>query len=830
MSHSAHLPSPICVEVLAIHIRAQNAALILRRCQDTIVFEVFGVLPPPEAVMIVMGKLICEYPGHAVELPLDVAQDQSFVEQLVSFLVHMNIDHLETATDTRPEVPEIRGTAHPRYISQLLIMIFRGMGKEAEVKRITKRITDDVCWGWDKSKSPWRRSSLWLVLRVAVQTTADSRETYKAFTVFFQTQLLQLFLDHKFSSDLLHAARVKTSRRVHKLGVSAPPSLLQAVEAVSCMVDQHLQTRWSEEQRLQAISPIFTLDSTTIEEDTTISLLESRAHLTKIMRPDHCSHSYTAFDTSHFPRLLNTYDFRHLHHDHVLTKAVQAEPYVALADFEFIVQERLDGWVLENSQDEIACETLESCLEQYISATKLHYSTNPEAKSLMLLTIMELWVALDAIAVIQCPLLSSYSPEIPPSFLHPLLLRQAKSMERASRIELYLLRRHSDAAHATSIFSDNLNDASFAVRYFQISPPLQTVKASVEQAAAQIREKKILELQEMNARHTSLTEEIAKLSCKYVQHYELPVHASKCSKCKLQKVADSLHIRVHEWPLPNHPLESMATIFELNCPRVFAIWRACTYQILRDIGMADVEALWLPHHPVLLNYYEGLAKWSKKNISTSGRITLGSSPLQYSSQDDVQIPANKDVKIPANEDSVFVKNGLRFRLYDSWKKEFVLSSFDVNLGSYCTLRLPQDGKSLYRHLQSAVTHTTHTHNETLANQSDCPMNLSLHEHLAFSNLRCGSQLQWKNIVRELRTNLLTFSCEEVHTLITQASWQIGPLSDDGSTRQWHFELGVPDFGHVLIREATNLLSRVEANWMEGTTVKTISMSRCFANE
>ena len=808
------------------------------------VFEVFGVLPPPEAIMSVMGKLICEYPGHAVELPLDVAQDQSFVEQLVSFLVHMNIDRLETTTDTRPEVPKIRGTAHPRYISQLLIMILHGMGKEAEVKRITKRITDDVCW--DKPKSPWRRSSLWLVLRVAIQTTGDSRETYKAFTVFFQTQLLQLFVDHKFPSDLLHAARVKTSRRVHKLGVSAPPSLLRAVEAVSCMVDQHLQTIWSEEQRLQAISPIYTPDSTTIEEDTTMSLLESRAHLTKIMRPDHCSYSYTAFDTSHFPRLLNTYDFRHLHHDHVLTKAVQAEPYVALADFEFIVQERLDGWVLENSQDESACETLESCLEQYISATKLHYLTSPEAKSLMLLTIMELWVALDTIAVIQCPLLSSYSPEIPPSFLHPLLLRQAKSMERASRIELYLLRRHRSATHATSIFSDNLNDTSFAVRYFQISPPLQTVKASVEQVAAQIREEKFLELQEMNARHTSLTEEIAKLSCKYVQHYELPVHASKCSKCKLQKVVDGLHIRVHEWPLPNHPLESIATIFELNCPQVFAIWRACTYQILRDIGMADVKALQLPHHPVLLKDYEGLAKWSKKSISTSGRITLGSeikSPLQSSSQGDVQNPANEDVqipanedvkipakeivKIPANEDSVFVKNSLRFRLYDSWKKEFVLSSFDVNLGSYSTLRLPQDGKSLYRHLQSVVTHTTHTHNETLANQRDCPMNLSLHEHLAFSNLRCGSQLQWKNIVRELRTNLLTFSCEEVHTLITQAAWQIGPLSDDGSTRQWHFELGAPDFGHVLIREATNLLSRVEANWMEGTTVKTLSMPCLF---
>ena len=324
----------------------------------------------------------------------------------------------------------------------------------------------------------------------------------------------------------------------------------------------------------------------------------------------------------------------------------------------------------------------------------------------------------------------------------------------------------------------------------------------------------------MNAKHVFLTEEIATLSCKYDKHYDrkYPVHSDTCLKCKLQKEAKNLRIKVHEWPLPDYPLESMANIFELNCPGVFAIWRACTYQVLRDIGMAHVKTLEF-QPPVLLRDYEGLTEWSKKGAS--GRITFGSESRSQSHQ---------DVKIPAKEDSVFVKNGLCFRLYDSWKKEFVLSSFDVNLGSYCTLYLPQDGESLYRHLQSVVTHTTHTHNETLANQIDCPTNLSLHEHLAFSTLRSGPQLQWKNIVRELRTNLLTFSCEEVHTLITQAAWQIGPLSDDAFTRRWHFELGVPDFGHVLIREAMDLLSRIEANWMEGTTVKTISMSRCFVNE
>ena len=277
-----------------------------------------------------------------------------------------------------------------------------------------------------------------------------------------------------------------------------------------------------------------------------------------------------------------------------------------------------------------------------------------------------------------------------------------------------------------------------------------------------------------------------------------------------------MRISVHEWPFPTRPLEAEAILFELKCPPVFAIWRTRTYQILRDIGMAHTVQSKLTL-PVLLEDYKGLAAWSQQ--STSGRITFGSETKSFLNSH------YRTVSIPAAENSVCVNNGLRFRLYDSARGEGVPSSFDLNLDSYCTLRLPE---GLYQHLQYAVAHTTHTHNETIVNQGDCPMNLSMHEQLAFSNLRCGSQLQWKNITRELRANILTFSREEVHTLITQAAWQIGPLSNDGSTREWHFELGVSDFGLVLIREAKDLLSRIEANWMEGTTVKSISMSPLFS--
>jgi len=775
------------------------------------IFEAFEVSATPGAVMEVERKLVCSYPGPAVELPLDVANDPSFVEQLVSFLVHMDVDQLGAPTTTKAQskVPETRGTAHPRYITQLLIMILHGMGTEAEVKRITKRVADDVCW--QSARNPWRRSPLWLVLRVAIQTTADSRDTYKKFMVFFQTKLLHMFLDNGLSSELLYTARVKTSRRVYKLGASASPSLLKAVETVGRKIDRCLQARWSEEQHLQAFSPSYTPDPFTFKEYTTISLLESRDYLIKVMKPDLYPKTSTELHPRHIVRLDG--DFHILCPDG-LEKVAQADSYaaqLALADFEFLVQERLDSWVTKNSGDESACKTLGSCLKQYITIAVKQYSSAPEAQSLMLLTIMELWVALDFIAVVQCPLLSSYSPEIPASILDPLLLRRAKSIERAARIEQYLRRRHSEATCATSIYSDQLDNTTFAVRYFQRSPPLQVVKASIERDATAARVQKRKELGRMNAEHESLSQRVASCSCEYTKKGR---HSYSCSRCKLQKKANGMRITVHEWPLPTRPLEDEAIVFELNCPPVFAIWRTRTYEILRDVGMAHITSGFNHAAPFLLEHYEGLAAWSEEG--RSGRVTFGSMTKSFLKSH------YRQVRIPADEDSVCVNNGLSFRLYDQERGENAFSSFNLNLDSYCTLPLPE---GVYRHLQYAVGHTTHTHNETIVNQGDCPVNLSMHEQLAFSNLRCGPRLQWMNIARELRANILTFSREEVHTLITQAAWQIGPLSNDGLTREWHFELGVSDFGQVLIREAMDLLLSVEANWMEGTTVKSISVSR-----
>lgn len=92
---------------------------------------------------------------------------------------------------------------------------------------------------------------------------------------------------------------------------------------------------------------------------------------------------------------------------------------------------------------------------------------------------------------------------------------------------------------------------------------------------------------------------------------------------------------------------------------------------------------------------------------------------------------------------------------------------------------------------------------------DCPKEISQHEFLGFSGLRSGPCLQWLNIARELASPFFSFSREEVHTLITQAAWQLGPLLGNG--REWHADLTVSSFGNALLHEMECLPVKIRAS-------------------
>src|SRR6202012_1711169 len=212
-----------------MHIQAQNAAVVVRMLVDKVQFEMFEVLPKSNNVTSATGKLLCSYPGPAVQVSPELFSNECFLQELASFLVQMDVDVLDSAATVvkaGSTVREVRESAHPKYISELLVGILRGFGEPAFVDRITKRIADEVLW--KDAYKPWRRSPLWLIIRVALQTSLDSN-MYKSFMLFFHAHVINLCIPTRFPSETLHIMRVKLARRLSKLGSAVSDDVYQAV-------------------------------------------------------------------------------------------------------------------------------------------------------------------------------------------------------------------------------------------------------------------------------------------------------------------------------------------------------------------------------------------------------------------------------------------------------------------------------------------------------------------------------------------------------------------------------------------------------------------------
>ena len=794
-----------------MHVQAQNAAVIVRILTDQVQFEMFEVLPKSNDVTSTTGKLLCSYPGPAIQVSSELFSKECFLQELASFLVQMDADALDSAATTvkaGSTVREVRESVHPKYISELLVGILRGFGQPASVDRITKRIADEVLW--KDAYKPWRRSPLWLVIRVALQTSLDSN-MYKSFMLFFHAYIINLCIPARFPSETLHLMRVKLARRLSKLGSAVPVNVYKVVYSAAKSTETLLLKRWSSFQAVESISMAWEPEELDTVNDVSLTLKHSRPYLLSALRSTCRSYSSRPFVPSHRQRLGNVLRFSQLS-DGRLTAAIEEDKRTALADFEFSVERYLGSWV-DNQDDDDAADVIASCIEQYFDAARDFYGADPEDNSVMILTVMNLWMALDKLTTELYPLMKSYSPGIPRDFLHPLLLHHSDSLRRATFIEEYISKRHQGASNLTPIFSDdNAHVSSFAVQYFLTSPRLQRLKADITQRASKERNQKRAELEALNDQWESLTLSAAEMTHYYEENYNGDIYHRKnrCEKCQTEKAANRIKIDVHEWPLPQADAQAQLVIFELSPPRAFSAWRQITYKILFD--MKTTNASNTAEQPgLLLDTFSGLRHWAVRH--PYHRITLGSTTKSFHDQTHY-----KKVQLPAEESEVLLNNGLSFKFYDRNNKSWAeWSSLGSTITRFCTPPIPVS--SPYAKLHSFVSGTHHTSNEVIAAQADCPAELSPHEYMAFSSLRSGPRLQWLNIARELSSPSLSFRREEVHTLITQAAWQLGPLAD--GKREWHIDLGIPCFGWTLLRELESLLEKIEANWLEEVTVRTI---------
>ncbi|KAF5580557.1 hypothetical protein FPANT_9293 [Fusarium pseudoanthophilum] len=794
------------------HITEQNAGLIIRKSESSYSFETFELSPTNRATMTTKGRLIREFPATATEISAKDFNDSSFQEVLTQTLVKMS--H-QAVAEMQPKVEkaqqmhnEERDTTDPRIVTELLTSFLRGAGTPAEIKAVQKRTREEV--SWNNSKDPWTRSPLWLLLRVGLQLTMarypqGSQELYKRFMVFLIAQALQIACEKSSSSEMIRLMMAKISRRLCKLGDVEDGGWLHVIKDIVSSASGKLKERWINiQQRNEQPLDLDTLAEFKFEEHTDFSLPELDKFLASIPRRQQLS------KTKEFKPKPISLALDPLTIPTVNGSVNNENKSFELAAVETWVESNLDTWLDNHLSSEQSCHGLKTLLEHYHMSAERWYTGRPERVSKMLLTVGEIWVAIHKMAAHYNPLLLEYRNEIPRELFGDLLLHSKTDMERLYRLEEYL--DDTSGKLKLSALLSYGQRLSFAVEYFRQCPKLQEKKEQIERSAQRDRDKKLKQFRELKAKYDAIMKKYDDMQCEkvlQVQHdVEYYVHAkNKCRRCALPAKAKKLKICPHEWPLPADELEAQTSVFEMDVPVTFAVWRDATVYFLDNILKFESSCAGeYPRASFPLTTYKPLSHWLE---SQRHRVQLLSEIKPHS-----QTHRNQKSIETCTEADVCLNNGLRFQYHDSSRNTF-LSAFKptTEISKRCTIRLPSRAHALQRFLaRTWVCENGETPNQAIASQSECPEYMSLGEFKALAVLPYGYRLQWMNILTQLAMPTVDFNKPETALFLLQMMLQAGPLSEDEVTRRAHTRPTEVEFGSQVLKYLGESVSRVQENW------------------
>ena len=762
--------------------------------------------------MSTQGRLQRRFPGSAVLIPLSVFDDEDFQSAIVDAISKMS--HQEVA-EMKPKVKkagerhiEERDTTDPSIVTDLLATILSSVGDSILAPALVKKTREQVCW--KDAKVPWRRSPLWLLVRVTIQTImsrANEESLYKQFMIFLMASILKATDALPVSSEVLYCMVAKISGRLQKLRKDSQYSWFESVGNVLTSAALRIEVDWKEINRvLDSDLQFEPISAAWLRRDSYslcpalqefIESIESRQPIVAgaTFRP---SWSVPEWDSLSLPSLA------FLQRDESMTFGLLA--------FEHWVAVSLDSWLKGNIDTAGTPDNLLRLMETYHEASLRCYSESPDAISLMVLTVMEMWVACDRSACSQNALLLDYDHEIPGELLQSLILPFKNDMQRLHHVEVYLKDRHDRAlqTQTPSIFTSFGNPRSFGVRFFASSEYHQTLLQKVKDEAERdielkkeefARKKDIYQLH--MAKHSALAHEY----CDKVNRRTgviTTVHSNSCQSCHHKNFAENQKIEVHEWPLPKVTHQAHNVVFEMQVPDFFRGWRDATAHVITAVLHSSSSTAAQPED-YLANYFAHNHGWTK----SSGRFVLAST-----TKSNRRTHRKAKRLATASESDILVKNGLSFRYYDNTTRSW-MSGFEKTdrIPALCTYQLSNSCISL----QSFIFRPSHQPNGLSANhiisqQSKCPEHLSVDEFKAMAVLPCGFRLQWLNMLTQLHMPAVDFTKSDVLQILLQVSRQAGPTGVSGKFRPGHQILSDDKFTSAFLDGLELSLRRVKENW------------------
>jgi predicted Zn-ribbon and HTH transcriptional regulator len=812
------------VTVAALHITEQNAGVFISRNSDStsVCFEVFELLPINEAAMSVRGRLVRYFPATAVEVTMDDFASEDFQVVMAKTLAKMSHQPVRETKQVmgkdRHEKDEVRETSDPMIVTQLLASILRGCGKEVAVDRVCKNTRDEITG--QNSRSPWRRSSTWLLIRVALQlamarVSAAGKNTYKEFMVFLMAQVLHSANEQqKIPSETLQTMSNKVSRRLCKLQKPSHGLWLNNIHDVVSKTSEVLHERWR--CIIEKAEPPLSLSELSkfkIEDNVAFSLRHMETFIKAIaQRKSGITESKFRPTSEHdpLPQIQLPSVVKDWRQDDIPFKLLAIERWVA---------ENLQTWIDHHMRKtDNPVQALRHLLEAYHSRAAKYYTESPEGASRMVLTTSELWCAADIAAIQQLPLLADYSPQIPVILWQALLLGSLDDMKRLRRLEIYLQKRvkTSEKADRPSVFSSFGSPGSFAVQFFSKSTRHQQIKSEIEAEAATKRQEKREEFREAKAEYIRLMQKHAESECDVTTKRDggsvVYIHPSSCRRCGFESKANALAVYVHEWPLPQNDLEAQAAVFEMDAPVAFSEWRDLTAYFIHDVLLCQLNDPLTPRTTYFLKSYQPLKPWYATKRNYRINLTSEAKPNSVINRRAVRVAE-------AIESDVCVSSGTVYQYYDQ-----VLNSFTSDprltdgLSQLCTFTLPKKAHALSHFLHRSWTKPDgQTPNEVIVSQFQWPEWMPLSEFRALTGMAYGHKLQWMNILMELAMPRIDFKRPETAVFLLQLSLQAGPESSSVA-RSSHSRPCDELFGRRILESLYDSVSRVQENWESYTAL------------
>ncbi|KAK1982971.1 hypothetical protein LZ30DRAFT_780902 [Colletotrichum cereale] len=813
---------------IILHIETQNAGLVIRRAQDpifndSVVFEAFEASAKNEDVLAAKSALLWDFPGIAVAVPYTIFSKSDFQLNLANFIEQASLETVKDfaayAFKAGATVFEYRNTGDPSIITSLLMAILEENGRRISPKLLRKRVRDDVCW--DRAKKPWRRLPCYLVLRVAIQRYLASELGYKQGQLeykFFMAVMLATFLN----DSLAHLAGVektqflqkKVCRRLVKLDLDKDHcqdrdalarynylfSFLglrfnRAIDKCTSLIQNVLK-----QQRLSLVKHIPVLPRKAFEQDLRLSLKLSHGYISSVLKR-------SRVPASKRYRYLPDEGPAEAAKDHL---SKYAQGYHKLIDREM---------ELVSSAAE-SCEEVSRQIFDYVNAAMPMYDNNPEQKSLMLLTVMELWQEMDSIACDFFPLLREYHPVFHPEMLDVLLLPQFSELARLGSLQALLSSRVARASSSHRNIFEDPSPGCFAERYYNESSDalfLNAIHEEIVDLANDMRHSKETEWKKKSREYDDLINQIDRSVCAYIPEARnhrgetLTHHDPDCLRCSMISKAQYMRISIFEEPLPLESTAAKSVIFELACPKEFAVYRDTTWWILRHLATHSVDKGIQPR--CLLRDYMQLKPFFRQSHRKVG-LASTTKPFHTTHYTSVPFPVEWD----GGRHGVCRPNALKLGYFDERTSTWTgRTRFRPSFAHHTALVLPTNSpwNKILATRAYALDGPGPSSYEIVASQSTCPAGINTHEYLAMQSLMTGKSQRWIVLLTELGSTNLNFSSEVTMLLVSHLVLQSGPEDEKGDIlRQTHKVFRDKHFCDRLLEQLCAKLESLLANWRE----------------